>query len=56
MVWVVPYNEDSITVPMKSKVSTVVKESDMMGGGQDVRGQTLACKGTEYICRCGTFS
>lgn len=29
-VWVVPYNDDSTTVPMKSKESKVVKE-DMMG-------------------------
>lgn len=31
LVWEVPYSEDSMTVPMKSKVSKVVKESDMMG-------------------------
>ena len=30
--WEAPYNEDSRTVPMKSKVSKVVKESDMVVG------------------------
>lgn len=54
-IWEVPNNEDSRTVPMKSKVSSVVKASDMMGEGwllTPVVGLSI-CIHPSF--RCGTF-